>query len=129
MDQNPPSWTDERVELLIGSLLRIGVISAAGVVLMGGIIFLIRHGNELPHYAVFVGEPSSLRSLFGVLRSMLQLQGRGIIQLGLLLLIATPVARVAFSVAAFVLERDWMYVGFALLVLAVLVFGLFGGHI
>jgi uncharacterized membrane protein len=50
------------------------------------------------------------------------------IQLGLLLLIATPVARVAFSVVAFVLERDRMYVGITLLVLAVLLFSLLGGH-
>jgi uncharacterized membrane protein len=129
MEEKSTSWTDLRVELLIGSLLRIGVITAAVVVLMGGLIFLARHGGDLPHYAVFAGEPSALRSLFGVLRSAAHFQGRGIIQLGLLLLIATPVARVAFSIAAFVMERDWMYVAFASIVLAVLIFGLFGGHI
>ncbi len=53
--------------------------------------------------------------------------GRGIIQLGLLLLVATPVARVIFSVAAFALQQDWIYVVITLIVLAVLGFSLLGG--
>jgi uncharacterized membrane protein len=44
----------------------------------------------------------------------------------LLLLILTPVARVAFSVAAFALERDWTYVAITLIVLAVLIYSLAG---
>ena len=51
---------------------------------------------------------------------MLDGRGRALIQLGLLLLIATPVARVAFSVFAFERQRDWTYVGITLFVLAVL---------
>ena len=81
--------TDERVEQILGLLLRAGVILAAAVVLAGGL-----------------------------------LARRDIIQLGLILLIATPVARVAFSVVAFVLERDWLYVAITLIVLAVLGYGL-----
>jgi uncharacterized membrane protein len=53
-------------------------------------------------------------------------QGRGIIQLGLLLLIATPVARVALSIFGFAAERDRMYVGFATIVLVILLSSLFG---
>jgi Protein of unknown function (DUF1634) len=41
-----------------------------------------------------------------------------------LLLLATPVARVVFSIAAFALERDRMYVGITLVVLAILAYGL-----
>jgi uncharacterized membrane protein len=52
------------------------------------------------------------------------LHSRGLIQLGLLLLIATPVARVAFSVLAFAEQRDWLYVSITLVVLAVLVYSL-----
>jgi uncharacterized membrane protein len=44
--------------------------------------------------------------------------------LGLLLLIATPVARVAFSVIGFALEKDWMYVVITLIVLALLIYSL-----
>jgi uncharacterized membrane protein len=50
-------------------------------------------------------------------------------QLGLLLLIATPIVRVAFSAVAFALEGDKMYVLFTLLVLAVLLYSLFGSFL
>jgi uncharacterized membrane protein len=60
------------------------------------------------------------------LREAFSFQGRGIIQLGLLLLIATPVARVALSIVGFAAERDRMYVSFALIVLAILFYSLFG---
>jgi len=123
------SWTDVRVEGIIGNLLRAGVLLAAAVVLLGGGIFLVRHGGEPPHYRVFRGEPSDLRTVSGVLADALSFHGRNIIQFGLLLLIVTPVARVAFSVVAFALERDWLYVAVTLIVLAVLLFSLAGGHI
>ena len=48
------------------------------------------------------------------------MQGSGIIQMGLLLLIATPVARVVFSVFAFAVQRDSLYVAVTLVVLVVL---------
>jgi uncharacterized membrane protein len=123
------AWADERVEGIIGTLLRVGVLLAAAVVVLGAGIFLIRHGVEYPHYRMFVGEPSDLKTVTGILAQAFSFRGRNIIQLGLLLLIATPVARVGFSVVAFVLERDWLYVVVTLIVLAVLVFGLAGGRL
>jgi uncharacterized membrane protein len=69
-----------------------------------------------------------LRTFSGILADATAFRGRGIIQLGLLLLIATPVARVAFSVVAFALERERLYVIVTLAVLAVLLFSLAGGH-
>jgi uncharacterized membrane protein len=122
-------WTDQYVEELIGNLLRVGVTLAAAVVLFGGSIYLVRHGLAAPHYSVFVGEPADLRTVSGIVRDALALRGRGLIQLGLLLLIATPVARVAFSVAAFAMQRDRLYVVVALIVLAVLMYSLTGGHL
>jgi len=122
-------WNDQRVELIIGNLLRAGVILAAAIVAAGGAIYLLRHGSATPHYGVFLGEPEDLRSLRGIIRDVLAFRGRGIIQLGLLVLLATPVARVAFSVIAFALERDLLYVGVTLVVLAVLSFSLLGGHL
>jgi uncharacterized membrane protein len=108
-------WNDERIENVVGNLLRSGVVLAGLVVLVGAVVFLARHGEARPHYAIFRGEPSG--------------EGRGIIQLGLLLLIATPVARVLFSVAGFLLEGDRLYVVITLIVFAVLVFSLAGGHL
>ena len=119
-------WTDQKIEVVVANLLRVGVTLAAAVVLAGGIIFLVRHGFDAPHYRAFVGEPSDLREWKGIIRAALALRGRAIIQLGLLLLIATPVARVAFSACAFAFERDWLYVGVASFVFAVLMYSLLG---
>jgi|SRR5579871_357931 uncharacterized membrane protein len=119
-------WTDQKIEIIVANLLRIGVTSAAAIVLLGGIVFLARHGAAPARYGLFAGEPSNLTHWKGILRAAFGLRGRGIIQLGLLLLIATPVARVAFSVVAFALERDWLYVTVAGFVLLVLLFSLVG---
>ena len=127
MSSSNRAWTDERVERIIGSLLRDGVMLAAGVVLVGGIVYLIRHGGGQPNYLVFRGEPSDLHSVSGILKGILSLHSRSIIQFGLLLLIATPIARVVFSVFAFALERDWTYVAITLIVLAVLLYSLLSG--
>lgn len=119
-------WTDQKIEVVIANLLRAGVTLAAGVVLVGGVVFLVRHGSAPTNYRAFAGEPSDLREWKGIVRSALNLRGRGIIQLGILCLIATPVARVGFSGVAFALERDWLYVGIASAVLAVLMYSLLG---
>jgi uncharacterized membrane protein len=74
----------------------------------------------------FTRQLSSLKSVVGILHYAFVLRGRGIIQLGLLLLIATPVARVAFSIFGFAAEGDRMYVAFTLIVLTVLLYSLFG---
>ena len=83
-----------------GKLLRAGVLLAAAVVLAGGLVYLVRHGGEprpdLRHYRPdYV--PAELRSPSGIVTEALTGRGRGLIQLGLLLLIATPVMRVAAS--------------------------------
>jgi uncharacterized membrane protein len=122
-------WSSKHTESVIGAILRLGVLLAASVVAFGGIIFLARHGTSTPDYGVFQGEPAELATISGILSYALSFHGRGIIQLGLLFLIATPVARVAFSVFAFALERDWLYVAVTIAVLAVLVFSLAGGQL
>jgi uncharacterized membrane protein len=119
-------WTDQKIEDIIGNLLRVGVGTAAAVVFVGAAIYLVRHGTGHANYRVFHGQPSDLRSLRGIIQAALSLRARGIMQLGLLLLIATPVARVAFSVVAFAIEGDRMYVVFTLIVLAILSFSLAG---
>ena len=122
----PTSWTDEKTEYIIGNLLRAGVTLAAIVVLAGGIAYLIRNGHSPADYRVFRGEPTDLRHVSGIVQDAVTLHSRGIIQLGLLILIATPIARVAFAVFAFAAEGDKMYVAFSLIVLAILMFSLIG---
>ena len=128
MAESRGQWSDQRLEMIIGILLQAGVLLAAAVVVLGGIVFLARHGSSIPSYHVFQGEPTDLRTVSGILHDALAFKGRGIIQLGLLILIATPVARVVFSIAGFALERDTLYVYVTILVLVILIFSLVGGH-
>jgi uncharacterized membrane protein len=128
VSQSQHNWSDEQAEQVIGTLLRVGVITAASIVLLGGICYLIRLGSARPDYQVFKGEPSELRSVSGIIHNLASLRCRGLIQFGLIFLIATPVARVAFSVFAFLRERDHTYVVITLIVLAVLIYSLVGKY-
>jgi uncharacterized membrane protein len=129
MTAGRPGWTDERVEQLIGNLLRYGVLTAALVTAAGGILYLARHhGDPPPDLSHFnEGAPEQLRSPSGILHEVFAGSSwrRGLIQLGLLLLIATPVARVVFSVFAFQRQHDRTYVLVTLFVLVVLLFSIF----
>lgn len=127
----PQPWRDRRIEVILGNLLRTGVLVSAAVVLLGASIYLSRHAHEAADYHVFRGEPSEYRTIRGVIQSVIVGRGRGqgLIQLGLLLLIATPIARVAFSVVGFAIERDRLYVVFTLIVLAILLYSFLGSGI
>jgi uncharacterized membrane protein len=120
------AWTDQRIEIIIGALLRTGVLLAASVVLIGGVLYLMRHGHETIQYTTFHGEPEALKSIPAVVEGMASNSARAIIQFGLLLLIATPIARVLFAAFAFALEKDYMYVVITLIVLAILLYSLLG---
>jgi uncharacterized membrane protein len=118
--------TEKRMDELMGFLLRSGVILAASIVLAGGVVYLARHPFPAIDYRVFQGEPQNLRTLSGVFSEVKAFHGRGLIQFGLLVLIATPIARVTFSVFAFFYQRDWKYVVFTLIVLGLLLYSLLG---
>jgi uncharacterized membrane protein len=118
---------DQKMDATMGILLRTGVISAASIVLLGGILFLIRHKTPVTDYHVFSGEPSDLRTISGIFADVKAFHARGLIQLGLLVLIATPVARVVFSLLAFMYQKDWKYVVFTAIVLGLLLYSLLGG--
>ena len=120
-------WTDERVERVLGTLLQTGVIISGVVVLAGGILYMLRYGHDPVQYESFVAERESLRSLRGVVTNALHGDARAIVECGLLLLIATPVARVIFSIIAFALEKDRLYVVLTLIVFLILIYSLFGG--
>lgn len=130
--QRPSAVTSEghdyRVEQIIGRLLQLGVLLAATVVLVGGIMLLVQYGSHVAAFQIFRGEAANLRSVGGIIRSALEGDARGIVQLGLLLLIATPVARVALTLCAFALQRDRLYVVTTLIVLSLLLYGLIWGR-
>lgn len=117
----------EHVEQMVGNLLRIGVLIAAFVTVVGGIAFMIHHGSLVPDHSVFRGQPEMLSTLTGVISGAIALQPAAIVQLGIVLLIATPVARVLLTLIAFAVQRDWMYVLISAIVLALLMYSLIVG--
>jgi uncharacterized membrane protein len=118
--------TDQKMERWIAGLLRGGVVLAAVVALSGGVWHVAQSGAGAPDLRVFRGEPAELRSVLGVLRGIGAGHSAALIQLGLLLLIATPIARVALAAAGFATQRDRTYVVITLIVLAVLAASLAG---
>ena len=105
--------TDDRLERMIGNLLRAGVALAAALVFAGGVWYLAENGSVTVSYRNFDAKAPTVRS-----------GPEAVMLLGLLVLVATPVARVIVALIGFALEGDRVYVGSASIVLAVLVYGL-----
>ena len=108
----------------MGRLLQVGVLIASTVVLIGGLLYLRAHAGITKDYRTFKGEPASLRHPVELFRLLMTGDPAAVVQLGVLLLIATPIARVIFAAIGFAVERDRLYVAISLAVLAVLIFGL-----
>ncbi len=120
MEQKRKRMQDTDMENVIGYLLRYGVITASLVVMAGGIVYLFRHGHQVPEYRQFRGEPDKMRNLRLMWQAMLRGEGRPLIMLGLLILIATPIARIAFSIFGYLLEKDYLYTALTAIVLLVI---------
>ncbi len=120
--------SEQQLENLLSNILKYGVFIASAVVLLGGILYLIRHGAEPAEYQFFSGTPSQFCSPSGVVEAAFSGSSRGIIQLGLLLLIAIPIVRVIVSLFAFVRRRDLIYIIVNLFVLAALTYSLIGAY-
>lgn len=120
-------WTEEELDGWIGTLLRWGVVVAAGVTAVGAALYLARHGHAAVDHREFRGVERGMDSVHGVVAGVLAGQSRAIVQLGVLLLIATPVARVALSLFAFLAQKDAKYVVITAIVLVVLLGSLLGG--
>ena len=127
MERPEPVQSDLKIDIIIGNLLRIGVVASAFLVILGGLIYLFRNGLALPEFKSFHGEPQELRHVAGIVKYAFSFHGRGLIQLGLLVLIATPIARVVLSVLVFLFQKDRFYTAVTLIVLAVLSYSLFFG--
>jgi uncharacterized membrane protein len=119
-------WTEERIQRAVAKLLRLGVVLSAAVVTLGAVLYLVRHGGEPSEYATFHPDRSGVTTVRAVLAAALRGSARDVIQCGLLILIATPVARVALALAAFSLQRDWTYVVVTAIVLVLLILSLTG---
>ena len=116
---------DIKIEHILGNILRVGVIVSAVVVLFGAVLYLFRHGEEIPDYFSFVFNPFSVDNPIGLIREAFAFKSLSIMKLGILLLVGTPILRVIISVIAFIYEKDLMYVIFTLIVLVVLIYSFF----
>jgi uncharacterized membrane protein len=119
------------VELLISTTLRNGVMLSVAVMLFGVVVTFIHHPDYF-HSRPALGELTNSREIFAnttgaVLRGVRALHGQSIAMLGILLLIVTPVVRVAISVALFAAHRDRRYVLITAVVLALLLTSLMSG--
>jgi uncharacterized membrane protein len=123
------TWGDEQMRNLLGTLLRIGVLTSAVVVIFGGILFFIQHPGETIDFRIFKSEPARLRHVHTIIIEALHFRSRSVIQFGLLLLIATPVARVLFSLVGFVIEKDKIYIFITAMVLFILCCSLFSSYL
>jgi len=127
-DVQTRGWSDDQVEQLIGRLLQVGVLIAAAVVVIGGVMLLVQHGGTPVEFRTFSTASSPLQGLVGIFRGAFALDARAVVQLGLVLLIATPVMRVALTLVTFALQRDRLYVLITAVVLALLLYGLIWGR-
>ncbi len=132
-----------RLEVALSNVLRTGVIVSIALVTIGAVVSFVRQGGwnaepgatlaaadgraglieqtrALAGQVRFQEEPAFPHSLGGLAHSLGAMQGRGIIVLGLVVLIATPVVRVAASIVAFALARDRRYTIITSIVLALL---------
>ncbi len=118
---------DRDIEYLMALLLISGVLVSGAVVFLGSIIYLYQNTYVASNYKIFMGEPERLTNLFEIIRGAFQFHGRAMIQFGLVLLIATPVARVVFAVIGFYLEKDKLYTVISTVVLITLLLSLIAG--
>lgn len=118
---------DKDIQSIVGWVLRAGVMASMAVVIVGGIIFLYRHGGSAANYSVFKGQPDFVKS-GGIFSGIFAGHGRSIIQAGIILLIATPVVRVAISALGFIAEKDYLYTAITLVVLGIIITSMITGH-
>lgn len=116
--------TDEDLEKIIGQLLRYGVLLSSLVVLAGGVVYLFRHGGQSPQFGTFRGEPDKMKNPAPMWKAIINGEGRPLIQLGLLILIATPIARIVFSIFGYLMEKDYLYMLITGIVLVVILWNI-----
>ena len=120
--------SDRDLALRIAGVLRAGVFVASALAIAGGLALLAREGGAMADFREFVPGADGLRRVSGIVRGALGGDSRAVMQLGVLVMIATPIARVAVSVAHFARERDRTFAWLTGAVLAMLAGGLLLGR-
>jgi uncharacterized membrane protein len=119
------SEADLKMEISISRMLRTGVSLAAGVVLIGAVLYLLQAPGAAPDFQHFHGVPSPAGRITPILDGIRQRDSRSIIQLGILVLIATPIMRVGYCVFGFAAQKDKVYIVVSSVVLVVLLYSFF----
>jgi uncharacterized membrane protein len=119
------SEADLKMEIAISRMLRAGVSLAALVMLVGGILYMWQAHGMAPDYRHFHGTASPADKFEPVFGGIRHFESRSIIRLGILLLIATPIMRVAYCVFGFAAQKDKLYVLISGIVLTVLLYSFF----
>jgi uncharacterized membrane protein len=122
---HPP--VEDRMQQVISLALLFGVLASATLVLLGGSLYVSRHAMVTTDYEAFRGTPSELRTFRGVSAAAFRFSGKGMIQLGLMLLVGVQVVRVFLTGMLFALERDRIFVGITGIVFLLLMFGIIKG--
>ena len=119
--------SDKELDASVARMLLVGVSIAALVVFAGGILLLRQPLIPIPDYTHFHAVDPSLRSLKGITGSAFHLNPRAIVQFGLIILIATPIARVVYCIFGFARQHNKLYTGISTLVLVILLYSLSKG--
>ena len=125
--EHEPRWVDTAISVL----LRGGVFLSTAVVILGVVLTFVHHPQYVSDRTALTelvdpagSYPHNVREVLSGARGR---HGQSIVMIGLLLLVATPVARVAFSIVVFLIERDGMYAAMTAVVLFLLLLSLFLG--
>ncbi|KPN79133.1 Uncharacterized protein RZ56_11760 [Apilactobacillus kunkeei] len=122
MNTQQPATKEEmnRIELVIGKILRVGVIISAIIMIIGLLLLLITGKSGYANDAF----PTTFKAIFSGIES---LKPYAIMMLGIFCLILTPVLRVIVSIYSFYKEKDMLYVWITTFVLIVLIISFFFG--
>jgi len=124
MSKEKNFFADRDIQIILGTLLRVGVIASMTVVFIGGLVYLAFNHSEMVNYSHFDSVKAGLSTVSDIFIGLGHLKGSAIIQFGVLLLIFTPIMRVVFSIFSFLIERDYLYVLIGAFVLCVILFSL-----
>lgn len=126
MSKIPTAFKERDLQRMVGNLLRWGVITAIIIVATGLFLYLFQKGNGTVSYAEF--NPLRFQGFAALFRGLLSADYHAVIQLGVMLLIATPVVRVIIALIGFALEKDRLYVVISLVILGVILFSIIYGY-
>jgi uncharacterized membrane protein len=113
--------SDQDLDVSVALVLRIGVTLSAAVVILGGLLLGNHLFGAVPDYTHFQPGDPGLRSVMGIVQGAVNFTPKSIIQLGLLLLIATPVARVVLCIVGFARQHNILYVAVSTIVFVILI--------